>query len=132
PRDGSLGALWARDATTGATIATFASEPGYPNIVYGPGDLLNADGTPASRALLSSEFPNYADAYIERRLGGIAIVTDGTLGNQTSAIQTDNVPSPDLPPQRGMRQTRAFDDIIHMGELIGNLVIGSLAHGRVI
>jgi hypothetical protein len=80
--------------------------------------------------VLSSDFPNYADAYIERRLGGTAIVTDGTLGNQTSAIQTDNLPSPDLPPERGMHQTRAFDDIIHIGELIGNLVVGALARDR--
>src|SRR5581483_1223350 len=94
PRDGSIGTLWARDARTGATIAVYASEPGYPNIVYGPGDMIGADGKPA--AVLSSDFPNYADRYIEQRLGGVAIVTDGTLGNQTSALQTDNVPSPDL------------------------------------
>lgn len=128
PRDGSLGALWARDAQTGATIALFASEPGYPNIVYGPGDLLGPNGTPG--AVLSSDFPNYTDAYLERRLGGVAIVTDGTLGNQTSALQTDNSPSPDLPPVGSMRQTRAFDDIVHMGELIGNLTIGALAAGH--
>ncbi len=130
PRDGSIGTLWARDARTGRTIATYASEPGYPNIVYGPGDMIAPDGT--ARAVLSSDFPNYADQYIEHRLGGVAIVTEGTLGNQTSALQTDNVPSPDLPTQQGLRQTRAFDDSIHMGELIGNLVIGSLAHGGVI
>jgi len=128
PRDGSIGTLWARDARTGQTIATYATEPGYPNIVFGPGDVIGKDGK--AGAVLSSDFPNYADAYIEHRLGGVAIVTDGTLGNQTSPLQTDNVPSPDLPPQRGSRQTRAFDDVIHMGELIGNLVVGSLAHGR--
>jgi len=130
PRDGSLGALWARDARTNRTIAVYASEPGYPNIVYGPGDLLGRNGK--TGAVLSSDFPNYADAYIERRLGGIAIVTDGTLGNQTSALQTDNLPSPDLPPAHGMRQTRAFDDIVHVGELIGNLVLGALARGHAI
>ena len=130
PRDGSIGTLWARDARTGQTIATYATEPGYPNIVYGPGDMIAKNGTQA--AVLSSDFPNYADAYIEQRLGGVAIVTDGTLGNQTGPLQTDDVASPDLPPQDGMRQTRAFDDVIHMGELIGNLVIGSLAHGSTI
>ena len=128
PRDGSIGTLWARDARTGKTIALYATEPGYPNIVYGPGDMIKRDGSLS--AVLSSDFPNYADAYIEQRLGGVAIVTDGTLGNQTSPLQTDNVPSPDLPPQGGLKQTRAFDDAIHVGELIGNLVIGSLAHGR--
>ena len=128
PRDGSLGALWARDAQTGATIAIFASEPGYPNIVYGPGDVIGPDGKPGS--VLSSDFPNYTDAYLEQRLGGVAIVTDGTLGNQTSALQTDNSPSPDLPAQGSMRMTRAFDDIIHMGQLIGNLAIGALGAGH--
>jgi len=128
PRDGSIGTLWARDARTGATIALYATEPGYPNIVYGPGDMIGPGGQPA--AVLSSDFPNYADAYIERRLGGIAIVAPGTLGNQTGPLQTDAAPSPDLPPQGGLRQTRAFDDVLHMGELIGNLVLGSLAHGH--
>jgi hypothetical protein len=125
PRDGSIGTLWARDARTGETIATYATEPGYPNIVYGPGDMIKPGGS--LTAVLSSDFPNYADQYIERRLGGIAIVAPGTLGNQTGPLQTDDAPSPDLPPQNGLRQTRAFDDVIHMGELIGNLVIGSLA-----
>jgi hypothetical protein len=135
PRDGSIGSLWARDARTGATIAVYASEPGYPNIVYGPGDMIGPKGAP--EAVLSSDFPNYADAYIESRLGGVAIVSPGTLGNQTSALQTDDVPSPDLPAQTyrihgrtvHWRQTRAFDDVLHMGRLIGNLVVGSLARG---
>ncbi len=128
PRDGSIGTLWARDAHTGQTIALYASEPGYPNIVYGPGDMIEPDGTAISE--LASDFPAYAESYIEQRLGGVAILTPGTLGNQTGPLQTDSVPSPDLPPQNGLRQTRGFDDVIHMGELIGNLVIGSLARNR--
>lgn len=127
PRDGSIGTLWARDARTQKTIALYATEPGYPNIVYGPGDMIGPGGK--LEAVLSSDFPNYADAYLEQRLGGVAIVTDGTLGNQTGPLQTDDVPSPDLPAQRGLKQTRAFDDVLHMGQLIGNLVLGSLAHG---
>jgi hypothetical protein len=128
PRDGSIGTIWARDARTRRTIAVFATEPGYPNIVFGPGDMIGPGGK--QEAVLSSDFPNYADAYIEQRLGGIAIVAPTTLGNQTSPLQTDSAPSPDLPPQRGLKETRAFDDAIHMGELIGNLVIGSLADGH--
>jgi hypothetical protein len=128
PRDGSLGVLWARDARTGATIATYVSDPGYPNIVYGPGDLLGHGGK--TGAVLSSDFPNYADSYISERLGGVAIVTDGTLGNQTSALQTDDAPSPDLPRENGMRQTRAFDDIVHMGQLFAQLTLSALAHGH--
>src|SRR5579884_934327 len=138
PRDGSIGTLWARDARTGATIALYATEPGYPNIVYGPGDMLGPHGQ--AEAVLSSDFPGYAEAYIEQRLGGTAIISPGTLGNQTGPLQTDNVSSPDLPPQTYMvhgrkvrwRQTRAFDDELHMGRLMGNLVIGSLAHGGLI
>ena len=138
PRDGSIGTLWARDARTGATIAVYATEPGYPNIVYGPGDMIGPHGQ--KEAVLSSDFPNYADAYIESRLGGVAIVSPGTLGNETSPLQTDDVPSPDLAPQTyrvagrtvRWRQTRAFDDVIHMGRLIGNLVMGSLARGGVV
>src|SRR5579884_3477245 len=138
PRDGSIGSLWARDARTGATIAVYATEPGYPNIVYGPGDMLGPKGQ--SEAVLSSDFPGYAERYIERHLGGTAIISPGTLGNQTSPLQTDNAPSPDLRPQTyalgghkvTLRQTRAFDDALHMGRLIGNLVIGSLTHGRTI
>jgi hypothetical protein len=138
PRDGSIGTLWARDARTGRTIAVYATEPGYPNIVYGPGDMIGPKGQ--AEAVLSSDFPGYAEAYIEQRLGGIAIVTPGTLGNQTGPLQTDKAPSPDLPTQTYVvdgrkvhwRQTRGFDDELHMGRLIGNLVIGSLAHGGVI
>ena len=128
PRDGSIGTLWARSARTGQTIAVYATEPAYPNIVYGPGDMIAAGG--ALKSVLSSDFPNYADAYIEQRLGGTAIVAPGTLGNQTGPLQTDDVPSPDLPPQNGWKQTRAFDDVIHMGDLVGNLVVGSLARSH--
>ena len=135
PRDGSIGSLWARDARTGATIAVYATEPGYPNIVFGPGDMIGPGGR--AEAVLAHDFPGYAEAYIERRLGGVAIVSPTTLGNQTSALQTDSAPSPDLPPQTytvagkrvRWRQSRAFDDAIHMGELIGNLTIASLARG---
>ena len=135
PRDGSIGTLWARDARTGATIAVYATEPGYPNIVYGPGDMLGPKGAP--EAVLSSDFPSYAEAYLERRLGGIAIITPGTLGNETSPLQTDSAHSPDLRPQgyrvagkrQRWQQTRGFDDVLHVGRLIGNLVLGSLAHG---
>ncbi len=138
PRDGSIGTLWARDARTGATIALYATEPGYPNIVYGPGDMIGPKST--AEAVLSSDFPGYAEAYIERRLGGTAIVTPGTLGNETGPLQTDSAPSPDLRPQTysvhgrnvRWRQTRGFDDELHMGRLIGNLVLGSLAHGATI
>lgn len=128
PRDGSFGTLWARDAHSGRTIATFVADPGYANIVYGPGDMLGPGGKVG--AVLSGDFPGYADDYLESRLGGVAIFQVGTLGNQTSALQTDNAPSPDLPLQAGLRQTRAFDDVIHFGQLYAELAMRSLAAGH--
>lgn len=128
PRDGSLGTLWARDAQTGETIATFVTQPGYPNIVYGPGDLLGKDGQPAG-AVLSTDFPHYLEDFLQQRLGGVAVVTDGTLGNQTSPMQTDITPSPDLPDVKGMRQTRAFDDAIRLADRIGVDTLGALGSG---
>jgi hypothetical protein len=128
PRDGSLAALWARDATTGATIATFVQESGYPNIVFGPGDLLAPDGS--GRAIMSTDFPSYAEHWIEQRLGGVAVLASGSLGNNTGPMQADIAPSPDLPKVGSDRQTRAFDDIEHMGTVLGELTMEALATGR--
>jgi len=128
PRDGTLVALWARDASTGETIATYVQESGYPNIVYGPGDLLGPGGR--QDAVLSTDFPSYAEHWIERRLGGVAILASGSLGNNTGPIQTDNAPSPDLPRVGHDRQTRAFDDIINMGSALGELTMEALAAGH--
>ncbi|HET9015532.1 MAG TPA: PKD domain-containing protein, partial [Thermomicrobiaceae bacterium] len=132
PNDGSLLALWARDAKTGQTIATYISEPAYPNIVYGPGDLSCPSGTNA--ALLSTDFPTYLQNYVERRFGGTAMVASGTLGDQPGPMQGDGQPSSDLPPVtvngKQCRQTVGFDDEIHMGEILGNLVMQALAERR--
>jgi hypothetical protein len=127
-RDGSLVALWARDAITGRTIATYVSEPAYPNIVFGPADLF---GT-TKETLISSDFPAYAEAIIEARLGGVAVLASGSLANQASPLQADIAPSPDLPKVDGHPQTRAFDDIIQMGSAVANNVFAALAHGRAI
>ena len=126
-RDGSLLALWARSARTGATIATYVSEPAYPNIVDGDADLL---GTNHSLTLISTDFPAYTEAALERRLGGIAILASGSLANQASPFQADQAPSPDLPKVIGYRQDRAFDDIVVMGNAVANVTFGALAHAR--
>jgi len=134
PNDGSLLALRARDASTGQTIATYVSEPAYPNIVFGPGDLQCPAGV--SAALLSTDFPSYAQDYLERRFGGIAMVASGTLGDQPGPMQVDGDPSPDLPPVtvdgQQCKQTVGFDDAVHMGEVLGNLVSEALGHGHAI
>ena len=126
-RDGSLLALWARDASTGATIATYVSEPAYPNIVYGPADLIGS-GTP--KTLISGDFPPYAEALLEQRLGGTAILASGSIANQASPMQADIAPSPDLPKVNGQTQTRAFDDIEQMGRAVANMTFDALARAR--
>jgi hypothetical protein len=127
-RDGSLVALWARDARTGATVATYVSEPAYPNIVFGPADLV---GT-TTKTLISSDFPAYSETAIEQRLGGTAILASGSLANQASPMQADIAPSADLPTVHGFAQTRAFDDIAQMGQAVAGQTFGALAGGRLL
>jgi hypothetical protein len=126
-RDGSLLALWARNAVTGATIATYVDEPAYPNIVFGPADLMGPAGSPT---LISGDFPGYAEAMIEQRLGGTAVLATGSLANQASPMQADIAPSPDLPKVDGRTPTRAFDDILHMAAAVTNVAFGALAAGH--
>lgn len=132
PNDGSLLALWARSARTGETIATYVSEPAYPNIVYGPSDLHCPSGVNAT--LLSTDFPTYVQRYLEDRLGGIALDASGTLGDQPGPMQGDSQASTDLPPVtvdgKQCQQTVGFVDAVHMGQIIGNLVSTALARGR--
>ncbi|HVB26487.1 MAG TPA: PKD domain-containing protein [Mycobacteriales bacterium] len=133
PNDGSILALWARNARTGATIATYVSEPGYPNIVNGPNDLVCPKGVTA--ALLSTDFPSYLSEDLERELGGLSLVASGTLGDQPGPMQTDTAISPDLPPVRVTggkvcRQTIAFDDAMHMGTVLAGLVTEALGSAR--
>lgn len=132
--DGELLALRARSLRTGATIATYVIEPGYPNIVNGDHDLIPTAPNEPPATLLSTDFPGYLQRYIEQRLGGLALVASGTLGMQPGPTQDDTAPSPDLPPVQleghTYLQTRGFDDAIHLGELLGNLTMGVLGNAR--
>lgn len=132
PVDGSLLALWARDAKSGATIATYVIEPGYPNIVFGPCDLIAPDGS--CRAVLATDFPTYLENWLEQRLGGTALDASSTLGDMTGPMQGDRSPSPDLPTVTlggtTYTQTRAFDDAIHMSSALGNRITQALADAR--
>ncbi|HEU5033804.1 MAG TPA: PKD domain-containing protein, partial [Mycobacteriales bacterium] len=130
PRDGFLLALRARDLHTGATIATYTSEPAYPNIVFGPQDLVPAHGRSATQ--ISPDFPWYANEILSRRLGGVSIVASATLSNQASPQQADSAPSPDLPPVHGQPQTRAFDDVLQMAGAVTDRVQAALAHPHVV
>lgn len=128
--DGEMLALWARSVRTGATIATYVVEPGYPNIVNGDHDLIpTKPGEPAA-TLLSTDFPSYVQNYLEQRLGGMALVASGTLGMQPGPTQDDANLSPDLPKvtigTNTYFQTRGFDDAMHLGKLLGNLATGVL------
>lgn len=125
PRAGFLLALRARDAHTGKTIATYTSEPAYPNIVFGPQDLVAEKGKSATQ--ISPDFPWYANEMLSQRLGGVSIVASSTLSNQASPQQADSAPSPDLPRVNGQRQTRAFDDAVQMASVVTNLTEHALA-----
>lgn len=126
-RDGSLAAFWARNARSRATIATYVSEPAYPNIVDGDEDLI---GTNHTLTLISTDFPAYTEAALEQRLGGIAILASGTIANQASPFQADQAPSPDLPRVHGYQQDRAFDDIVVMGDAVANVTFQALAKAK--
>ncbi|MHB1488470.1 MAG: PKD domain-containing protein [Acidimicrobiales bacterium] len=132
--DGEMLALWARSVRTGATIATYVIEPGYPNIVNGDHDLIPTSPNEPPATLLATDFPSYLQGYLEQRLGGLALVASGTLGMQPGPTQDDTAPSPDLPPVvlngHTYDQTRGFDDAVHLGKLLGNLVTGVLGHAR--
>ncbi|MGN6475113.1 MAG: hypothetical protein ACTHK4_15880, partial [Mycobacteriales bacterium] len=126
PRDGFLLALQAHAVGAGRTIATYVSEPAYPNIVYGAADLVQKGRV--TKTLISADFPHYTREFLQARYGGVAIVASSTLSNQASPQQADVAPSPDLPRVDGLRQTRAFDDIILMGHAVANLTMDALAH----
>ncbi len=104
PVDGAMPVLWARDARTGATIATYLNVPVHANIVYGPG-----------ANLLSADYPGVAERWLEAHLGGRALVAMGTLGDQTSPMQVSNP---------------GWTEIRHVGTLVGNLALEALASGH--
>lgn len=104
PVDGAMPVLWARDAHTGATIATYLNVPVHANIVYGPG-----------ANLISADYPGVAERWLEARLGGTALVAMGTLGDQTSTMQVSNP---------------GWTEIRHVGTLVGNLAVEALAAGH--
>ncbi len=58
----------------------------------------------------------------------MSIVAASTLSNQASPQQADDAPSPDLPSVDGFAQTRAFDDIMLVGQAVANLTGDVLSH----
>ena len=133
PNDGSLLALWASSARTGQTIATYVSSPAYPNIVFGPGDLQCPSGV--SDSAQSSRPTSRATS---RTTSSSALA--GSLWTHRHARRsarpdagrqpTDQRPSPVTVDGKQCKQTVGFDDAIHMGQIVGNLVSEALAHGH--
>ncbi|MXY24839.1 MAG: hypothetical protein F4Y45_09995 [Acidobacteria bacterium] len=68
------------DADTGATIATFINWHNHP------------DTLGSANRLISSDYPHYLRAYVERERGGVAIFVAGTVGNQISGLRGTPVP----------------------------------------
>jgi hypothetical protein len=107
PIDAQLSILRAADARTGRTIATYANVPVHGNIVHGP-----------DSHKMSSEHFGAADRWLEHHLGGVAVVAPGTLGDQTTPMQS--TPS---------GQALAVD--ARLGALVGSTIqtaLGAHAH----
>ncbi len=68
------------DAATGAAIATFVNWHNHP------------DTLGSANRLISSDYPHYLRAYVERARGGIAVFVAGTVGNQISGLRGTPVP----------------------------------------
>ena len=68
------------DAATGETIATFINWHNHP------------DTLGSANRLISSDYPHYLRAYVERERGGVAIFVAGTVGNQISGLRGTPVP----------------------------------------
>jgi hypothetical protein len=73
-------ALQLSDAQTGATLGTVVNFHDHPEVLG------------SQNNQISSDFPNYARAALERDLGGIAIYVSGTTGSQIGTLHDTNVP----------------------------------------
>jgi hypothetical protein len=74
--DPLLAVLRAVDASTGATIATYATVPAHPDIVCGS----------CSRRL-TADYQGIVRAALQQQLGGVAIVGPATLGREETPVQ---------------------------------------------
>lgn len=127
PIDGQLSVLQARAAGTGRVVATYMDVPVHGNITFGP-DLQE----------MNSEHFGAAARWLEAHVGGIGVVAAGTLGDQTSPMQRDDVrlrgdprtPYPSANPgnKTGPGYPRAYDDIDRLGALTASTAVEAIAH----
>ena len=68
------------DAATGSTIATLVNWHNHP------------DTLGSANRLISSDYPHYLRAFVERERGGVAIFVAGTVGNQISGLRGTPAP----------------------------------------
>ncbi len=117
------------DAVTGTAIATLVNWHNHP------------DTLGSANRLISSDYPHYLRAYVERERGGVAIFVAGTVGNQISGLRGTPVPLWDEAGRRvtesapggGMRPVMVTDDwakIRSTGYEIGNAAVAALAEAQ--
>jgi hypothetical protein len=78
--DPLLTALQARDARTGATIATYTTVPAHPDIVCG-----------ACIGAETADYQGIVRAALQHRYGGVALVGPGTLGREETPVQATGI-----------------------------------------
>jgi hypothetical protein len=78
--DPQLSVLRAVDPRTGATVASFVNVPAHPDIVCG-----------ACLKTLTADYPGAVREALDRRLGGVSLVTPATLGREESPVQATGV-----------------------------------------
>jgi hypothetical protein len=79
-QDGQVSVLRALDATTGATIGTYANIPAHPDIVCGA----------CLKTLTADYFGAVRDA-LDVQLGGTSLVTPATLGREETPVQATSI-----------------------------------------
>ena len=114
------------DAQTGDAIATLVNWHNHP------------DTLGSGNRLISSDYPHYLRAYVERARGGVAVFVAGTVGNQISGLRGTPVPLWDEAGRRvvepspggGERSVLVTDDwpkIRSTGYEIGHAAVTALA-----
>lgn len=79
-QDGQLSVLRAVSPTTGASIASFVNVPAHPDIVCG-----------ACVKTLTADYFGAVREALDRRLGGVNVVSPATLGREESPVQATGI-----------------------------------------
>jgi hypothetical protein len=126
PIDGQLSVLQARAVDDNHVVGTYMAVPAHGNLAYGP-DLRE----------MNDEHFGAAAQWLERHVGGVAVVAAGTLGDQTTPMQGDSTRlkgdprgTPDGRTDKGalVGYPRVYDVIERLGALTGSTAVEALAH----